>query len=156
MLRRIMSAAALVSLACSSDSSPEATDLELASNATSYAWIPGVPPPPLTLTLHNGSGDFLQVVVCSHEGTPTAPIQYQQQQDDGSWADIPFGTIVCNFPRTLVQIESGATWTLPPEGQAFPADPGTYRIVLLPSNTSVSFPIVSNSFTVDGDYEGTS
>jgi len=156
MLRRIMTAVALAGVACSSDSSPDANDIELTSNATSYTWIPGVPPPPLTVTLHNGSGDFLQVIVCSREGTPTAPIQYQQQQGDGSWADISFGTFVCNFPRILVQIESGATWTLPPEGQAFPPDSGTYRIVLLPSDTSVGFPIVSNSFTVDGDYEGTS
>jgi len=119
-----MTAVALAGVACSSDSSPDANDIELTSNATSYTWIPGVPPPPLTVTLHNGSGDFLQVIVCSREGTPTAPIQYQQQQGDGSWADISFGTFVCNFPRTLVQIESGATWTLPPEGQAFPLTRG--------------------------------
>lgn len=141
---------------CSSDL-PDTDDVELVTNATSYAWTPGVPPPPLTLTMHvNGSGDFLEVIVCSHEGTPTAPIQYQQQQEDGTWANIPFGTIVCDFPRTVVHTEAGATWTLPPEVQSFPADSGTYRIVLLPSNTSVGFPIVSNSFTVESNFEPTS
>lgn len=93
------------------------------------------------------------MLVCSHEGTPTAPIQYQQQQGDGSWANISFGTIVCNFPRNLVRIESGADWTLPPELQEPPPEAGTYRIALLPDNTSVDFPIVSNSFTVVADFE---
>jgi len=99
---------------------------------------------------------ILDVIVCSHEGTPTAPIQYQRRQTDSTWANIPFGSIVCSFPRSLVSIETGAAWILPPETQSFPPGSGTYRIVLLPSDTSVDFSIVSNSFTVVGDFEPTS
>ena len=141
--------------ACSGDG-PTAVSYELASDAVSYEVLPGVPSPPLTFTLHNGSDAFIDVLVCSYEGTPTVPIQYQQQLEDGSWANIPFNTIVCDLPRNQVRIESGATWTLPPEVQAFPPDAGRYRIVLPPDITSVDFPLISNSFTVTTGFEPTS
>ena len=152
MTRRVLLTMVLSLSACSGDGA-SADDFELTTDASSYEWIPGVPPPSLTVALSQATGDFVDVLVCSHEGAPTTPIQYQQQQGDSSWANIPFGTVACNSPRNLVRIESGATWTLPPEAQAFPPDAGTYRIVLLPDNTSVDFPIVSNSFTVVTGFE---
>lgn len=113
-----------------------------------------MPAPSLTLTLHNKTADAIDVTVCS-QGMAIAPIRYQPQQEDRSWIDIPFGTIVCKVPHGLSSIESGDSWIVPPELQAFPPDAGTYRIVLLPADTSVGFPIVSNSSTVTTSFEPT-
>jgi hypothetical protein len=157
VLQRLLLSALILVPACSdSDSMPDADELELDTNRGSYERIPGVPAPPLTLTLHNRSSSDITVVVCNQAGTPTALIHYQQRQPDNTWADIPFGTVACDAPGAPEAVASGSAWVVPPELQQFPADSGTYRIVLSPDNSSVDFPIVSNSFTVVGGFEGTS
>ena len=130
-------------------------NLELKTDAEVYERITGIPVPSLTLTLHNKTADAIDVTVCSQAGMAIAPIRYQRQQEDRSWIDIPFGSVVCNVPDGLSSIESGDSWIVPPDLQAFPPDAGTYRIVLLPADTSVGFPIVSNSFTVTPSFEPT-